>query len=182
MNGVYAERMDLDALIHIEEPHFLPTPESILTKDNPMRDPLLRDIQHIKRAIVARSQSMKREHVEIIKRTHAGEKTRAVSEAVGLTPATVNKVRKSKDGQELMVLLMQLTLLMDGPLEMQRRHMLWRIACENEIENPKVAIAAIAEMNKVDYQKACLEKGMTGAGTVEIVINANQLPRGALDG
>lgn len=174
--------MDLDALIHIEEPHFLPTPENVMSSANPLRDHVLHDIQQTKQAILVQSQCMKPLHVEIVKRTHAGDSKKAIAEALGTTTATIAKTLRSEEGQKLTVLLMQLTLLMEGPLELQRRHMLWRIACDNEIENPKVAIAAIAEMNKVDYQKACLEKGVTGAGTVEIVINANQLPRGALDG
>lgn len=70
-----------------------------------------------------------------------------------------------------------LEVLRDGPNEIQRKQMLWRIAVDNEHQDPKEARAALAELNKM-----AAPKGGAATGTFNIVINNDSLPRGPLDG
>jgi hypothetical protein len=57
--------------------------------------------------------------------------------------------------------------------------MLWRIARANEADDPRVAISALSELGKGDDQPSDL---LSKGGTTQIIINTQQLPRGALDG
>lgn len=71
-----------------------------------------------------------------------------------------------------------LSWLQDGPNELQRKNMLWRIAVDNEIEDPDVARKSISELNNMANPK----NGSNGGQVIQIVINNEVLERGVLDG
>ena len=71
-------------------------------------------------------------------------------------------------------------MALDGPQEAQRAHFLWRIALANEKEDPRVAISAVAEINRMSHQRELFNTGNAGAGKLEINISA-ALTRTELD-
>ena len=46
----------------------------------------------------------------------------------------------------------------------------------------RIAIAALAELNKMEHNEKLLQHSTTGNQPIEIVINNQTLPRGPLDG
>lgn len=158
-------------------------PELLLAPDSLQNDQYLRDIAAIKRLIVSQTSLMHRAHVEICKLAHVGQKREKIAESVDLTPATVSRVVNSPKGKKLRALLSHLSLMMEGPREAHRRNFLWRIAQRNEITDPRVAISALAELNRMTHQERLLEEGNNGGNgnVVQVVINNEHFPRGALD-
>lgn len=158
-------------------------PEYLLDSDNPANDQYLRQIEDIKRLIVAQSAIMRPTQIEIVKKRHLGKRTKDIAAEVELSPVSVSRSMKDPKAQRLLALLSHLTLLMDGPREAQRRNLLYRIATRNELTDPRVSIAAVAEINKMSHQGQVLAKGGGGGSgnVVQIVINNETFPRGALD-
>lgn len=156
-------------------------PEALLAPNNPANDDYLRDVAVLKRLIVSQTKCLQPTHVEIVKKYHLGKRKCDIAEEVGLTPVTVGRAIKAPAAQKLFALLQHLALLMDGPRDGQRRNFLWRIAVANETKDARVAIAAIAEINKMTHQDRSLEAGLPAGNVVQVVINNEQFPRGALD-
>lgn len=156
-------------------------PEALLAPNNPANDAYLRDIEALKRMIVSQTKCLQPTHVEIVKKYHLGKRKGVIAEEVGLTPSTVGRAIKAPAAQKLLGLLHHYALMMDGPRDAQRRNFLWRIAVKNEHTDARVAISAIAEINKMTHQDKQLDAGQLGGNVVQIVINNEQFPRGALD-
>lgn len=157
-------------------------PEIVLNPHHPATDPYLKDIEQLKQEIVNQSACLRPKHVQIVKLAHKNKKTKEIAETVSVGMETVRRVLRQTEARCLLALLRHLTLALEGPITAQRRHMLWRIAQRNEIEDPRVAISALAELNKVEHQDRQLERGLSGNvnGQLEIVIH-NHLGRGPLD-
>lgn len=158
-------------------------PEALLDSNNPANDNYLREIAMLKRLIVSESKKLKPKHVEMVKKHHLNKTNVLIAEELGVAAGTVGKALKQKPALKLLALLRHLALMMDGPREGQRRNFLWRIAMRNELEDPRTAIAAVAEINKMTHQDKQLELGSAGLGgnVVQVVINNEQFPRGILD-
>lgn len=156
-------------------------PEVLLAPNNPANDEYLRDVEALKRLIVSQTKCLHPAHVEIVKKHHLGKKQVDIAEQVSLTPTTVGRALKAPAAQKLLALLQHLALMMDGPRDAQRRNFLWRIAIANEEKDARVAISAIAEINKMTHQDKQLDAGQLGGNVVQVVINNEQFPRGALD-
>lgn len=158
-------------------------PEYLLDSDNPANDQYLRQIEAIKRLIVAQSAIMRPTQIEIVKKRHLGKRTKDIAAEVELSPVSVSRSMRDPKAQRLLALLSHLGLMMEGPREAQRRNLLWRIATKNELIDPRVAISAVSELNKMSHQGQVLAKGGGGpSNVVQIVINNETFPRGALDG
>jgi hypothetical protein len=147
---------------------------------HPSADAYMEGLRTIQRAIVAQSQKMKRNTVLAIKQHHRGVSTTEIAKELKIGYATISKVIKSESGQKLIALLAYYQEAIDGPQEAQRRHMLWRIAANNEEIAPKVTISAVAELNKMDNIGKEAQANIQ-TGDINIIIN-NQLSRTALDG
>lgn len=156
-------------------------PELLLDETHPANDRYLQSIEIIKRHIVSHCAAMRYTHVQICKSRHVGQSTEQIAEQTELTPFTVRRALKSGQGQKLLALLQHLSLLMEGPRLAHRNQMLWRIAISNEKKMPRVAIAALSEMNKSNHQQEALNAGHLSGNVVQIVINNDMFPRGALD-
>lgn len=158
-------------------------PDWLLDADCPANDQYLRQIEALKRLIVSQSALMYPTQISIVKKRHLGKRTRDIAAEVELTPASVNRNLKDPKAQRLLALLSHLSIMMDGPREAQRKDFLWRIARRNEVTDPRVSISAIAEINKMSHQGEVLKRGgnTSGGNTVQIVINNETFPRGALD-
>jgi len=165
-----------------EETKLLP-PEALLIPNHPANDDYLRDVAMLKRLIVTSSNKMTPKHVEMVKKYHLGKRKVDIATEMNVTAATVGRATTSENGKKLLALLKHLALLIEGPRDGQRRHFLWRIALANELKDPRVAISAVAEINKMTHQDKALELGgnSLGGNVVQIVINNDNFPRGALD-
>jgi len=119
-------------------------------------------------------------HTDIVKRHHAGQQNIQIAEDLNITPQTVSNIVNGDKGKRLRALLAHYEYAIEGPNEAQRRNALWRIALDNEEDEPKTAISAIAELNRMtlaDYT----QKQTNAPQTTTIIINQNILPKGPLD-
>jgi len=146
--------------------------------DHPANDAFMLSVNNIQRRIVAHCQTMPRTHPEIVRLVHQGLNNEEIRNRTGRsnTPA----IMKKPASKRLLALLQHYQTALDGPNIAQRRNMLWRIAQREEIDGPKTAISALAELNRSDTALQPLEQGRSGGQTV-ITINQNILPRGKLD-
>ena len=156
-------------------------PEIEENRFHPMNDQFNREIKHIQSIVMAHQRKMTPKHVNVVKQKFAGNTNVKIAEAVGYTPDTVGKIVNSANGLRLLNLLRYIDSAMAGPSAAHRIAVLNRIVVRNEEDNPKVAITAIAEMNKMDMNLHAknLEDVPT---TTNITINQNYFPKTALDG
>lgn len=155
--------------------------EMVADTSNPANAEYFRIIDNIKRNIVKIQLSMPPFHVDIIKKAHGNIPFERIAETLKTDELTIRRVLKSKNGKRLRVMLIHLQMAIEGPNEAQRRNMLYQIMQANMLDDPRVTISAIAEINKMDYQAKQLEQGMSSGQTVNITINTDQLPKTVLD-
>lgn len=148
---------------------------------HPANDAFNKDIRHVQNIIMAAQRQMKPKHVKITKMHFAGKKNVDIAATVGLTPQTIGNVIHGAEAQRLLSLLVYIEAAVEGPTAAQRRAVLTRIMVDHEKKNPKIALAAVAEMNKMDLNKHAIDQG-GGPGQVNITINQSTFPRTALDG
>ena len=161
--------------------HTLLPPELVLDPKHPANDEYIRNAQNIQRAIVAVSKKLSPRAVQATKLKHKALPTREIAERLNVTPTTISKLTKSKDAKTLLTLLGYYASLVAGPHVAQRTAMLWRIATDNESKAPRTAIAALAELNKVDLAYKEMQTGANQKSPI-VVINQETLPRTVLDG
>jgi hypothetical protein len=147
---------------------------------HPMNDRYYADMRHAENRVMAAQRQMKPKHVQIVKMHFAGWTNVKIAEQVGNTDVTVSRVIHTPAGQKLLQLLRYIQSAADGPSAAHRKAILYRIITDNEAKQPKVAITAIAEINKMDMNDHLVKSG-TAPGQVTIIINENTFPRTALD-
>ena len=148
---------------------------------HPQNDHFYQQTEQVKRSIVAHQRNMKPLHVEITKMYFQGTKQAKIAEVLDITPTTVSNVIKRDDVQRLKGLLHYYQMSIDGPSVAHRKAILNRIIVDNEKKAPKVATAAIAELNKMDVQQHNIEAD-SGGPQINVTINQNVFPRTSLDG
>ena len=156
-------------------------PEMLLDPSHPANDSYLQGLQKIKDTIVRHSGYMRPDHVKVVKMRHQGLATADIAENVNLTPNTIRRIASTPKAQTLAALLQHLSLAIDGTHEAQRRNFLWDIAIDNKKQDPRVAISAVGEINKMVAQDKAIELGGIAGGTINITINADLMPRTVLD-
>ena len=154
-------------------------PDLVLDQNHPANDAYIASTQHIQKMIVAQSAQMRPKEVETTKLAHQGMNQTEIGQRLSISPATVGKTLRKEPPQRLRALLSHYDAAIEGPHRAQRKAMLWRIARANEADDPRVAISALSELGKGDDQPSDL---LSKGGTTQIIINTQQLPRGALDG
>jgi hypothetical protein len=133
-------------------------------------------VREIQRAVMLASQSIKPIEVRVAKHHHSGMSKKDIAKRISKSQAWISKTLTTPGVVKLKALLCYYQESLDGPKEAQRVAMLWRIACTNEEDKPSVAIAAIAEMNRMS--------NLLGVGevpAVHITINQEVMPKGILD-
>ena len=113
---------------------------------------------------------------EFARRYANGETINALQKTLHKTRRDLNAVAESLEFMEVVHLWQHLKILQDGPNELLRKQMLWRIAVNNEMDDPKEATKALAELNRMEDRT----RGIVG-NKIEIIINNELMPRGALD-
>jgi len=160
-------------------------PVECLINDHPLSDDYLLQIERLKRAIVRAHDTMRPNQIKACKLRHQGYSTAAIAEKLDKKPANISALLSQAKCKTLLSLMSYLTLAMEGPREGQRLAMLWRIAVANEIDDPRCAISAIAEMNRMHNHRENLNAAITagvGANRLEIIVTSPALSRTTLDG
>lgn len=147
----------------------------------PTNDAYLKELEFIKAKIMAASRGMKHDELAACKRYFRGEKVPALAEAFNLTPNTIRRYLKTDKAKRLMALMQLMDLHADGPIEGQRKAMLWRIATKSEESDPRCAISAVGELNRMVHNAELIKNGASASQSVEIIINNQALQRGPLD-
>ena len=135
-------------------------------------------IDKVERTILHYSRALKVKEVKALKLRFKGVAVTSVGKEVGMATETLRKLESSVKGSRLLALMSHLEHLRDGPRVEHRRNLLYRIAADNELNRPRIAVAALQELNKM------AGLGLSGAeagGGVNITINNELFPRGALD-
>ena len=112
--------------------------------------------------------------IESAKRHASGENNAQIGRALGKSRNTISAALKHPRLQKLVHFYVHLRIYQDGPNELLRRNMLWRIAAANEKTDPKEATKALAELNR-------MAQSHRGGGGFNIVINGMELKKGPLD-
>ena len=164
--------------------HELLPPEALLDDQHPANDAYLRSLEHHQRMIVSLSKQMKPKHVIMIKRRHTGEQVALIAQALNTTPTTVSKVCNSELGLRLRTMLQFYQLGIEGPNAAQKKNMLWRIARDSEQDQPKTAIQALAELNRMDTTDFERQNPINDPANQQpqvVIINQALLPKTELD-
>lgn len=163
----------------------LQDPDEFLDRAHPENDQYMQGVEHIQRQIMHQTTLLRSKQVQILKSVFAGNNFIETGRLHGTAATTVSRLVKSENGQRLLNLLQYHLKLIEGPNEAQRRNMLWRMAQADEKLDPKTAIKALAELNKMHYQTKQLDQALTTpnapAAQVHIHIDQNLMPRGNLD-
>ncbi len=167
-------------LINFHDDELLP-PEYLLDEYHPANDEFIKNIKQLEREIMMLANTLKPAHVAMIKLCVTGVPTKDIAKQHSVTPTTVSRVINTPVAKKIKALLAHHTLAMDGPNVSQRVRMLWEIAKDNQKKQPRTAIAALETINKMTIAEYELSR-QSGGNTIEITINANELPRTVLDG
>ena len=130
---------------------------------------------------MSHQRAMSPKHVSTIKMHFTGMTQVKIAEQIGYAPSTVCDIIKSEKGQRLLTLLRYVDSAMLGPSASHRTAILYRIVKRNEEKNPKVALQAIAELNKMDMNNHTKNLENVPTNTT-IIINPTHFPKTALDG
>ena len=144
---------------------------------HPMNSEFHRQSDEIKNSMVDLQMQMSNRDVKAVKLASKGMPNKQIAAEIGVCGLTVSKMMKKKDPIRLLSLIRHLSALHEGPSAEHRKRVLWEITVENKLGEPRTAISAIAEMNKMDGIGK--EKADTN---INIQINADMFPRGVLDG
>lgn len=131
----------------------------------------------IKAEIYELAKDMDALEVEFCRRFAVGETIKSLAKSLKKDGKYLSKLTDQAQIVRLVGYFRHLNIYMEGPNQLVRRNMLYRIAVDNEKIDPKETIKAISELNKMDQSA----RGV-GSGDINIVINNETMPRGALDG
>jgi hypothetical protein len=163
------------------DPNLLPA-DLVIDRYHPEGDAYMQNLRSVQQAVVAASGRLTPAQVRAAKLRHTGDDYTSIAKKIGKAPATVSKWLKHPDAVRLLTLLRHYASTLGGARVEQRKHMLWRIAVDAETDDPRTAIQALAEINRMDMNTHAIESGTAGSTTVNVVINQDQLPRTTLDG
>lgn len=130
----------------------------------------------LKQEIAEYARALEPWEVELARLTAQGLGPTRIAKQIGKRRAILEERVKHPTIEQLVHYFLHLRIYQDGPNELLRRNMLWRIAVDNEKEDPKEAIKAVAELNRMAQDK----RG--GGGGFTVVINGVDLNKGPLDG
>ena len=151
-------------------------PDLLLDKNHPDNHEYFKQDRRIKQLIVMQYGMCRAPHVEIAKLHVKGHTNQDIADIRSCHPATVGHVLKRKDIRELILYLRHQQALHQGPTIALKKRILYEITVDNQGVDPRVSIAAISELNKMDGVGK--EKNDTN---VNIQINQTLFPKGTLD-
>ena len=125
-------------------------PELALDEYNPENQEYHQKTRRFKQLMVSQQAKCRPHHVQVAKQHHLGTRNNEIARALKLHPATVGHILKRPEVKSLVDLLRLYGGHMGGPTLDHKRHILWRIVVDNEKTDPKTAMQAIDQMNKMD--------------------------------
>ena len=170
-----------------DDGHPMPITEDDLddSEYNPANDAYLAMTQHLQGRLMVCAKQLRPSHLAIAKLADAGLKNKDIAERVRLAPESVCNILKKPLVREVRELMTKYSMLVAGSTQAMRDAMLYRIAVRNEISDPKVAISAIAEMNKLVHNERVHQlnqkQGGTSQQTIIVQLGDPRLKPSALD-
>lgn len=160
----------------VDAQKYLP-PEVLLDEYHPANTTFFKNIRQLEQALVAASQAAGSATTTVAKMNLRGVTNADIADELGFKREKVARLLRSPEGKKLKTLLYYLQHLREGPNIEQRKRTLWEIAAKNQEEDPKTSISAIQEMNRMDgVGKEKIDQN------INVTINNQLLPKGALDG
>lgn len=151
-------------------------PETLRASDYyAANDKFVQEEYKLKQEIAEYAKSLEPWEVELARLTAQGLGPTRIAKMIGKRRNTLEERVKNPAVERLVHYFVHLRIYQDGPNELLRQNMLWRIAVDNEDKDPKEAIKALSELNRMAQNKR-------GTGGFNIVINGVDLQKGPLDG
>lgn len=166
------ELADLDEMLEDDLPK-----ELMVDPTHPSNDAFYESQRQITAAISLQTARLRPIEVQATKLHFTGLPQTKIAERLDVGAMSVGKYLKKPDARRLLALLSHLQQLNDGATLAHRKHILYRIAIDNEGHRPNVSVQAIQEINKISgaYEPA------QASNVFNIQINSELLPRGQLD-
>ncbi len=165
-----------DIALLVDDEH-LP-PELLLDPDIPINAEYFRKLAHVHRQINAQAAKMRPRQVELVRQMHQGYTLTKAAQIAKYTVPGASNFMRSAPGKRLLGLYRLATSLNEGPTSQHRMHMLFQIARDNQLKDPRTSLSAIEIMNKMSHT---YQPDHSTAQVINIQINQEQLPRTPLD-
>jgi len=128
---------------------YLP-PELALDEYNPETHEFNSKTRRYKNLIVLQQAKCRPHHVQVAKQHMMGRRNFEIASALKLHASTVGSVIKRPEVQTLIGMLRMYNGHMNGPTLEHKKNILWQILIDNQTVDPKVSLAAMDQMNKMD--------------------------------
>ena len=161
-----------------EDPEESLPPEMLLDPYHPKNDRFYSELNHTKRAVLATSNALRPMHRQAVAMYRGGMNYTEIAKKLDSTLSTVSKWVNAPQAKRLSALMDHHQHQVDGPNSEHRKAILYRISMDNEKYHPSISIKALQEINKMS---GTYETGDNIQNQVNIQINGELLPRGALD-
>lgn len=155
-------------------------PELLLDKYHPHNDRYFQELKLVRMRIASQKALMKPKAAAAVYLFLSGSNYREIGDKLNIGPTTTSKYIQSTEGKRLASLINHHQQQIDGPNADQRKGILYRIVVDNERDDPNTAISAVKEINKMSGSYETPGSGSQG-NTINIQINADLMPKGALD-
>lgn len=117
---------------------------------NPANNEYRKTTRSLRRMIAHLAITMRPKHAMIAKYLAIGQLNNAqIAKKMRCDPATVAHTKKRQDAREMMGYIRELQILTAGTQAIDREMFLWSIAMREQEVDPRTAIAAVAEINKM---------------------------------
>jgi hypothetical protein len=152
---------------------------------NPANDALIGMMKELQQSMTRAARGMRPSHLAIAKLADKNMKTIDIAAQTRLTVAAVYNALRNPQVIKLRDTMTQYQGLLAGCTQVQRDNMLYRIAVRAEIPEPKIAIAALAELSKTEHNAKTRQmqqkQGGTSNQTVVVQIADARLKPSKLD-
>ena len=125
-------------------------PELALDEYNPENQEFHLKSRRFKQLIVLQQAKCRPHHIEVAKQHHRGVRSGEIANSLKLMPSTISNILRRPEVKHLIDLLRLYGGHMSGPTMDHKRHILWEIVIDNKEADPKTAMQAIDQMNKMD--------------------------------
>ena len=140
------------------------------SKYNPANDAYLAMRKHLQGRMSAIARQISPQKLAMVKLAAQGAKTRQIADQTRVCPDTVLKTLKKPEVIELLELMHKYSSLMQGVTDAMKNAMLYRIAVRAELDEPKIAIAAIAELNRSAHNERTYKLNEKQGGTSQQMV------------
>lgn len=146
--------------------------DELVDSHNPANDLYVQMSKHLQQRMVVAARQLRPSHLAIAKLAQAGHPIKDIAAQVKLVPQSVRNILKTPMVVELNDTMQKYHALQAGMTKAMRDAMCYRIALRNEISDPKVALAAIQELNKLDHndRQHALNQKQGGQRTQTVVV------------